>query len=212
VSRPGLVALVLLASPALPAEPAPAATVRPLTKAEAAGMTGVSWRPGCPVPLAELRVVDVPYRDFAGTLRRGNLVVHRRSAARIGRVFVELLGHDFRIERLEPIDAFGGDDARSMAANNTSAFNCRPRTGGGGWSRHSWGEAIDLNPLQNPYVSASGEVLPPESRRFLDRAVAAPGLISESGPVVRAFERIGWKWGGRWRRTKDFQHFSRDGR
>lgn len=174
-------------------------------------MVGVSWHPGCPVSLDDLRAVEVPYVDFAGVTKRGLLVVHRRVAKAVGGVFVELHRARFPIERIQPIDEFGGDDERSMAANNTSAFNCRRVAGSTTWSRHSYGEAIDVNPLQNPYVTRT-VVSPPQSALYADRTVKHPGLITADGPVVRAFARIGWKWGGHWTRLKDWQHFSSDGR
>ena len=101
------------------------------------------------------------------------------------------------------VDDFGGDDDRSMAADNTSAFNCRPSTGSPGeWSQHSYGRAIDVNPRENPYVSGS-TVLPPTGAPYVDRSLQARGLIRPDGPVVRAFTAIGWTWGGTtsWRRT-----------
>jgi D-alanyl-D-alanine carboxypeptidase-like protein len=99
-----------------------------------------------------------------------------------------------------------------MAANNTSAFNCRAVTGGSAWSEHSYGWAIDVNPVQNPYVDSGGAVLPPEGSPFLDRSQKVEGLIHAGGTVVRAFEAIGWGWGGRWEDPVDYQHFSLTGR
>jgi hypothetical protein len=112
---------------------------------------------------------------------------------------------------MEPVHRYGGDDERSMAADNTSAFNCRPVTGGSSFSRHSYGTALDLNPLRNPYVKGE-RVLPPEGRAWLERDGTRPGVITGEGPVVQAFRAIGWKWGGDWRSSKDYQHFSTDGR
>ena len=98
-----------------------------------------------------------------------------------------------------------------MAANNTSAFNCRLAVGTAHFSEHAFGRAVDLNPLQNPYVKGD-EVLPPAGRAHLDRLARTPGLVREGGPAVRAFAAAGWSWGGRWRSLKDYQHFSRSGR
>lgn len=102
------------------------------------------------------------------------------------------------------VEAFGADDDASMAADNTSAFNCRPITGGGGWSLHSYGVAIDINPRENPYVSGS-LVLPPEGAAYLDRSAAVPGLIRAGDPVVAR----GFAWGGYWSDPIDYQHFER---
>jgi hypothetical protein len=108
------------------------------------------------------------------------------------------------------VDEFGGDDDRSMTANNSSGFNCRPVSGTSRWSEHAYGRAVDINPRQNPYVTARGAVLPPEGEAFVDRRHVRPGMVDES--VVDAFARIGWRWGGSWRSGQDYQHFSATGR
>ncbi len=108
------------------------------------------------------------------------------------------------------VDDFGGSDDASMAADNTSAFNCRPVTGGGGFSEHSYGTAIDLNPVQNPYVSGD-LVLPEPGRGYLDRAPGS-GVIRAGDPTVATFAASGWTWGGTWSGPVDYQHFSVSGR
>jgi hypothetical protein len=117
----------------------------------------------------------------------------------------------FPIERMDPIDVYDGDDDASMAANNTSAFNCRPVTGGSRWSEHAYGIAIDVNPLVNPYVRRD-LVLPPGGAPYVDRAVDAPGMIHEGDIVVDTFARFGWYWAGSSSFPKDYQHFSTTGR
>jgi hypothetical protein len=112
---------------------------------------------------------------------------------------------------MELVDVYGGDDDRSMEANNTSAFNCRRVTGGTSFSQHSYGTAIDLNPLPNPYVRGD-TVLPPAGRAYLDRTDVRQGMIVDPGPVVGAFAVIGWEWGGNFTALKDYQHFSENGR
>jgi hypothetical protein len=112
---------------------------------------------------------------------------------------------------MEPVDVYDGDDNRSMAANNTSAFNCRAVTGGSSWSEHSYGTAIDINPLRNPYVRG-GTVLPPEGSAYADRGLDEPGMIHAGDEVVETFGAHGWIWGGTWDSTKDYQHFSTSGR
>ena len=111
------------------------------------------------------------------------------------------------------IDAYGANDRRSMAADNTSAFNCRFVSGKPGvWSQHAYGRAIDINPIENPYVvPSSGYVSPPAGRRFADRSRNAPGMVHRRDAVVRAFAKVGWEWGGRWPGAKDYQHFSATG-
>jgi hypothetical protein len=100
-----------------------------------------------------------------------------------------------------------------MAANNTSAFNCRSVYGRPGvWSQHSYGWAIDINPVQNPFVRSGGSVVPPAGRAYVDRSKKSPGMIHRGDVVVRAFARVGWEWGGYWMSSKDYQHFSATGR
>ncbi len=125
-------------------------------------------------------------------------------------VFAQLRAIGFPIERMEPVDAFGGSDDASMAVNNTSAFNCRPVTGGTGWSRHAFGSAIDINPRQNPYVTSDGQVLPPEGAAHVERSPAQGRIIRGEG-VVEAFAAIGWRWGGDWSDPVDYQHFDTRG-
>jgi poly-gamma-glutamate synthesis protein (capsule biosynthesis protein) len=168
-----------------------------------------SWRPGCPVGLADLRLVRLTHWGFDGQARPGEIVVHRNSAERILGVFAALFGARFPMEQVRLIDEFGGDDDRSMAANNTSGFNCRFVAGTRRWSQHAYGRAIDVNPVQNPYVTG-GDVRPPEGRPYVRRDPAVPGLITSNSPAVAAFARAGWEWGGRWR-SPDYQHFSSTG-
>ncbi|MCZ7536488.1 MAG: M15 family metallopeptidase [Acidimicrobiia bacterium] len=170
-----------------------------------------SWRPGCPVPLEDLRLVRLSHWDFDGAVTTGELVVHRDVADDVVAVFAELFDARFPVMRMELVDVYGADDDLSTAANNTSAFNCRAVTGGARWSEHSYGTAIDINPVQNPYVS-NGSVLDPHAAPYLDRSLGAPGMILEGDVGVAAFAEIGWEWGGDWTEPIDYQHFSATGR
>ena len=170
-----------------------------------------SWRPGCPVGLAELRLISFTHWDLRGEVQVGEIVVHAEQSQAIAGVFQRLFDARFPLERVRLVDEYGGDDDRSMAANNTSGFNCRRATGSETWSEHAFGLAIDINPIQNPFVTPSGEVLPPEGRAFAGRP-SAPGVIQADDVVVAAFAAAGWEWGGAWRNGKDYQHFSENGR
>ncbi|TDD71019.1 hypothetical protein E1262_07790 [Jiangella aurantiaca] len=168
----------------------------------------------CPVPLTDLRHVVVTHVGFDGRARRGELVVHADVAADVVGVFAALYAARFPIERMLLIDEYGGDDNASMAANNTSGYNCRRVAGQSNWSNHAFGRAIDINPVQNPYV-VDGEVRPPTALPFLnvDRtegAPSVPGVIRDGDIVRREFERIGWEWGGLFS-DPDYQHFSAPG-
>jgi D-alanyl-D-alanine carboxypeptidase len=168
-----------------------------------------SWRPGCPVAPAQLRLLRLAYWDFAGRRHVGELVVHEEVTAGVVAVFRRLYRARFPIRRLQRVDAYRGSDQASMAADNTSGFNCRlaVTTGARRWSAHAFGKAIDVNPVENPYVLA-GRARPPAGRRYLDRSDVRPGMAVAGGLLVRAFAERGWSWGGSWSGSPDYQHFS----
>jgi hypothetical protein len=206
--------VLLAAAPAAAASAPPLpgfrAVIRVLSPQERDGMTPSVWRRGCPVGLGALRHLSLPFVGFDGRPRRGALVVHNAAARDVVTVFRRLYGARFPIRRMRPIQAYGGDDFASIEADNTSAFNCRAATGSSRWSEHAYGRAIDLNPLENPYVSG-GRTSHPGSVPFLDRGNVRPGMAVEGGVAVRAFDAVGWGWGGRWSGIKDYQHFSVSG-
>jgi hypothetical protein len=169
-----------------------------------------SYRAGCPLGPAQLRTVRVAYWGFDGRARLGKLVVHQRVAPDVVAVFRRLYGARFPIRRMVPVSRYRGSDDASMAADNTSGFNCRFVSGTSRWSMHAYGLAIDVNPIENPYVSGT-RVRPSAGRRYLDRARRRPGMAVEGGVLVRAFAAAGWKWGGHWRGPPDYQHFSTTG-
>ncbi len=171
-------------------------------------MTGVSWRPGCPVPLERLRRVRLSHWDFAGKVRSGVLIVRDDVAEEVVTIFGRLFRERFPIRRIRPVDEYDGDDFTSIEADNTSAFNCRAATGSSEWSHHAYGLAIDLNPLENPYV-LDGGTSHPASVPYLDRDRVRPGMVVEGDAVLRAFAVAGWYWGGEWNNPVDYQHFSK---
>lgn len=182
-------------------------SIQPVTAAR----LGASHRAGCPVAVGDLRLVGVTSWGFDGRTRRGELVVHRDVAAGVVEVFRQLHAARFPLTRVVTAEQYGADDDRLMAAGATSAYNCRAVTGGTGFSEHAYGRAIDVNPIQNPYVRGTA-VEPPAGRAYLDRSDVRPGMVVAGDAVVRAFASIGWGWGGDFRTLKDYQHFSRSGR
>jgi len=172
-----------------------------------------SWRPGCPVPPAQLRRVRLRYVGFDGRSHVGALVVNERVVPDVVDVFRSLYRARFPIRRIRPVDAYRGSDDRSAAADNTSSFNCRKAVapGAASWSMHAYGLAVDVNDVENPYFE-NGRVIPPAGARFRDRSRVRPGMAVERGALVRAFDRAGWGWGGRWGGSPDYQHFSTNGR
>lgn len=211
--RPAAAKKAASVPPPQAAQPAPGfrGSAQPIDAATRSRMTS-SWRPGCPVPIEDLRLLSLDHWGFDGGIHRGELVVHRDHAGRVLAAMRRLFDTRFPIERMQLVDTYGGDDDRSMAANNTSAFNCRPVSGRPGvWSQHSYGWAVDVNPVKNPFVSG-GRVSPPAGAPYADRSARRPGMIHPGDAAVRAFASVGWGWGGSWGSSKDYQHFSATGR
>lgn len=150
-----------------------------------------------------LTIVTVPYVSFAEIRGEGQLVVHEALAEEVRDIFQRLFEMQFPMQKIVPIVAYGWDDAVSMADNNTSAFNYRVIAGTNRLSHHATGRAIDINPLQNPYIGVNGIAAPPG-------AVYNPaqqGTITDD--VVSLFKSYGWEWGGDWSDRKDWQHFEK---
>ena len=190
------------------------ATLSPSVRAE---LRREAWHPGCPVGLGELRVLSVSYHGFDGLTHTGQLVVNRAATGPLARVFRQLYALHFPIRHLSLEDVYGPPRARPADNDVSGGFECRqavpsPCVGGSGtgsWSEHAFGEAVDLNPLENPYVGC-GESRNPKSRPYFDRSRHRPGMVTPA--VVRAFASVGWGWGGSWSgSTKDYMHFSATG-
>ena len=178
-------------------------------------LAGRNWHPGCPVSIDHLRHVRVSYWDFRGRVRAGPLIVNETLARDVLWVFRQLFEAEFPIHRIQLPPRYRPPTRRDWfnTRNRTAAFNCRPATGNpGSLSHHSYGWAIDINPLQNPYVRSDGSVLRRAAKPYTDRSRREPGMIHPGDVVVRSFARIGWEWGGDWVTLKDYMHFSLTGR
>jgi hypothetical protein len=157
------------------------------------------------------RILDLLYYSFDGKVHKGQLVIDRRLAMDIQQVFQVAFEAKFPINSVIPIshDRFHkngawNSDGQSMISNNTSAFNYRKVTGGKKLSRHAYGFAIDINPVQNPYIK--GKIVLPAGAVY---DPAKPGTLTLNCPVVRSFISLGWDWGGNWKSLKDYQHFEK---
>lgn len=192
------------------ASPVFLASATPLDAATRARMTGVSWRPGCPVAFVGLRLLRLTYWGFDGHAHQGELVVNADAVAPVRSAFRALFADRFPVRRMSTVEAYGGDDERSMRADNTSAFNCRLVPGTKVWSQHAYGRAVDLNPLENPEVS-NGAVDPPAAAPWADRSRSDPGMIRHGDAAWQAFTAVGWTWGGDWSAPSDYMHFSANG-
>ena len=178
---------------------------------------GGYWHQGCPVALSDLRLLTVSHRGFDKRAHTGQLVVNKSAARPLARVFRKLYRLHFPIRHLRLDDAYGPERSRPRDGDISGSFECRqavpsPCTGGrgtGSWSMHAYGRAVDLNPVENPYVGC-GQSHNPAARRYRDRSRHRPGMVTRR--VVKAFRSIGWGWGGAWTGdTKDYMHFSATG-
>lgn len=188
---------------------------RVTTPAPDAVIARSTWRPGCPVGTAELSWVRVAFHGFDGARHTGELLVNTVAAEDVVAVFADLWHADFPIEQMVIATRADLDAPPTGDGNGTGAFVCRPVTGGTSYSQHAYGLAVDVDSFQNPYLRGTGAdrvVLPELSSSYLDRGDVRPGMITADGPVVRAFSRIGWGWGGSYSSLKDYQHFSANGR
>ena len=207
-----LAALTIQAAPpeivALTSAQQPVFEESSISPLQAARITEKAWHKGCPSDIADLRALTLSYWDFHGMPQTGVLVVNRAVATDVVFIFRKLFEHGFLIESMRPIEEFSGSDEASMEANNTSAFNCRDITGHPGtFSNHSWGRAIDINPLTNPMI-LNGNPLPPQGAAYRDRTQAWPGSILDQSFIVDLFRSRGWTWGGEWK-NPDYQHFEK---
>ena len=177
-----------------------------------AAQLGKSWRAGCPVAPSQLRLLHLRYVGFDGRSRVGTMVVNATVVTSVIRVFATLYAKRFPIHLMVPVSNFQGKDPASMAADNTSGFNCRyaVTTGPKQWSVHAYGEAIDVNPVQNPYVF-NGVAQPVAGKAYVNRRDVRPGMAEVGGVLNDAFASVGWFWGGRWSASPDYQHFSSTG-
>ena len=211
-ARPSTAAPSTIQLPSVTTSPSPAfhSSVAVLPAAMRARMTGVTWHRGCPLSLDRLRLLRLSYWGFDRGVHHGVLVVNESAAASLAHAFRLLFAARFPIRRMQVVDDFGGDDERSMLADNTSAFNCRIVPGTAAWSQHAYGLAVDINPFENPEVS-NGNVDPPGAAAWADRSRSSPAMIAHGNAAWRSFSAIGWTWGGDWNSLKDYQHFSANG-
>lgn len=176
-------------------------------------ISGISYPVDCTVPLSELSYVVVQYVDFDGATQSGELICNKELAQDMVEIFYELFSSGYQIESIKLVDEFGGDDTASMLANNTSCFNYRVVEGTTKLSNHSYGRAIDINPFYNPYVTykkdGSVKISPEGSEAYIDRDASFPYKIDENDLAYKLFKAHGFKWGGDWNSSKDYQHFEK---
>lgn len=172
-------------------------------------MLGLSMPLSRPISFDELSYLKVSYYGFDGKYHVGEMVVNKKVAKEVVDIFEELLDHKYPIEKIKLIDDYKADDNLSMSDNNSSSFCYRAITNGNSLSKHSLGLAIDINPVQNPYVS-NNQVLPSNGSDYLNRNYIRKGMIVKNDVCYNAFVKRGWTWGGNWKSIKDYQHFQKN--
>ncbi len=170
-----------------------------------------TWQEACPVGSDDLAYLTVGFIGFDGSSYIGEVIVNASVADEIIGVFRVMFETGFPLEEVRVIAPEELEAVPTGDGNVTTAFVCRPVTGGASWSQHAYGLAMDINPFHNPYVK-SDLVLPELASVYTDRSLGLPGMLVEGDPVVQAFDAIGWGWGGRWTMLTDPQHFSANGR
>lgn len=186
--------------------------VQALPESVKCSMMGNSFRENPYISLDDLVLVKALYYGFDGRTHQGEMVIHRDLGEELAEILKELHEKNFPIENMKRIDVFGGDDERSMSANNSSAFCYRQLTGGGGLSCHAMGRAVDINPMYNPYIwkgRDSLHILPPEAASYMKRDPGRKGTIVRGGDCYNAFVKRGWTWGGDWEQPVDLHHFEK---
>jgi Ni/Co efflux regulator RcnB len=192
------------------------ASIRPLTwQQKHAVVQSNEWHRGCPVQLGQLRVVTTRYHDWDGQTRFGQIVVNERVAHSVLTVFRRLYRLRFPIRDMAFSSAYGphawqsGDVTASFECRDAAPSPCNGNAKGTNWSMHAYGEAIDLNPRENPYVGC-GMTRDKTALKYMKRTPYRKGMNGKK--VVRAFASVGWGWGGAWSgSTKDYMHFSTNG-
>lgn len=170
---------------------------------------GVSYKENPYVKLSDLSYLRVRYYDVEHKVKSGELIVAKKLAEEVLDIFYELFEGGYEIEKIRLVDEYDADDERSMADNNSSAFNYRVVADTNTISAHSYGRAIDINPLTNPYI-VGDKVMPANAVQYADREKSFEHKIDRTDLCYCIFKRHGWKWGGDWRNSKDYQHFYKE--
>lgn len=186
-----------------------ASSISPIPQTVQIKMKKYTWHRGCPVALNQLAYIQLNYWGFDNKTHQGVLIVNKELAHEVVDIFKQLYVKKFPIQSMQPMEMFHGNDDASMAANNTSAFNCRDLTNKPGvFSQHSYGRAIDINPLINPFVDGK-KVSPKGGNKFLNRNKSYPGKIMNNDFISELFMQHGWDWGAHWYDVQDYQHFEK---
>lgn len=153
-----------------------------------------------------LILIDVLYYSFDGKLHKGQLLVHKNVKNDVLEIFSIILKEKFPVNKAIPIVKYNWSDSASMYDNNSSAFNYRTIAGTNRMSNHAYGKAVDINPMNNPFINSNGR-LSPSNGKYL---VGNPGTFSDTSLIVKEFKKRGWRWGGDFSSYKDYHHFDKE--
>lgn len=181
-------------------------------------MIGTVWHKDCPVALDELDYLQLPYWGFDDKPHMGEMIVHQIVAKEVVDIFEKLYRAHFPIEKMVLPGTFLHNNSLSglplgdlnSVANNTSGFFCRPDgQSPHQYSPHSFGLAIDINPLYNPGIIDGGKAEPALGVKYLNRDLKVKGMIKEDDLVTTTFYAYGWKWGAYFSQGVDYMHFQK---
>lgn len=153
-----------------------------------------------------IELIDVFYYSFDGKLHKGQLLVHKDVKNDVLEIFSIIQKEKFPVNKAIPIVKYNWSDGASMDDNNSSAFNYRTIAGTSRMSNHAYGKAVDINPMNNPYVDSNGR-LSPSKGKYL---VGTPGTFADTSLIVKEFKKRGWRWGGNFKSYKDYHHFDKE--
>jgi hypothetical protein len=160
----------------------------------------------------DLVYLHVLHYDFNNDVQEGEIICNREIAEDLLDIFRELYDNKYQIEKIRLVDEYGADDEASMADNNTSCFNYRTIAGTDRISNHSYGKAIDINPLYNPYITTRNgaeNISPENATQYADRTATFDHKIDTDDLCYKLFIQHGFTWGGAWKSSKDYQHFEK---
>ena len=181
-----------------------------ITDAVLRRITGRSYKDDAGIK-NDLRYLRILHYDFYGNVKVGELICNEAISSDLLYIFHRLYEAKYPIEKVVLVDEYDADDEASCSDNNSSCFNYRLMTGGGGLSRHARGLAVDINPLYNPYISLNdGTCVPANGSDYTDRALDFPHKIDENDLCYQLFTEAGFTWGGAWEITPDYMHFEKE--
>lgn len=188
-----------------------AAVLNAVVTATTAAEVAKTYRAGCPVGPSRLRTVTMNFYGRDKSIHRGVVIIRSDLTTEMTRAFNAALTHRFPIAKMDNPNVYGGNDPRQMEANNTSGFNCRKVVGNPyAQSPHSYGFAIDVTPVQNPYRDRNGTWWPSNGRSYIDRSPRRFEMLTYSSYLTTQLRRDGFFWGGLWSPGRDYQHFQYD--